>query len=207
VNFLVRAGGYADIFISSTPTDYELVGRSLRDLSTETGQSVGQRACDLLLEAGQLFMSVGIRHVYATEDDLRLVLRLPYCSLGSDGIVITGEDRDCPYPWSASTYGYAPRTLEYYVRQEQLFSLEEAVRRLSALPAAALGLRDRGLLRQGFKADVVVFDPDDVVDRTTPARAARHPVGIRDVFVNGAAAVRNGLLTGARPGRVLRSAS
>jgi N-acyl-D-amino-acid deacylase len=206
VNFLVRAGGYADIFISSTPTDYELLGRSLAQLAAESGQSVAERACDLLLEAGDLFMSVGIRHVYATEADLRSVLRLPYCSLGSDGIVISGEDRACPYPWSASTYGYAPRTLEHYVKGEGLFSLEEGVRRLAALPAAALGLRDRGLLHEGYKADVVVLDPSDVVDRTTPERAARHPQGIRDVLVNGQAAVRNGRITGARAGRVVTSA-
>jgi N-acyl-D-amino-acid deacylase len=205
VNFLVRAGGYPDIFISSTPADHELLGRSLEDLAAESGQSVGERACDILLDAGLLFMSVGIRHVYATEEDLRSVLRLPYCSLGSDGIVIAGEDRACPYPWSASTYGYAPRTIEYYVKRERLFSLEEGIRRLAALPAAALGLRDRGLLREGYKADVVVFDPSEVVDRTTPARAARHPLGIRDVFVNGAAAVRDNRITAARAGRLLTS--
>src|SRR5699024_10572804 len=142
-NFLVRAGGYDDIFIASTPADYDDVGRSLTELAEASGQSVSDVACDLLLEAGSLFMSVAIRHIYATERDLQTILRLPYCSLGSDGIVITGEDRACPYPWSASTYGYVPRTLEHYASGESLFSLEEGIRRLSALPAAALGLSDR----------------------------------------------------------------
>jgi N-acyl-D-amino-acid deacylase len=202
-NFLVRAGGYEHIFIASTPTAYELVGRSLADLAAEAAQSVAERACDLLLDAGDLLMAVGIRHLYATEHALRSVLRLPYCSLGSDGIVIVGEDRDCPYPWSASTYGYVPRTLEYYVREQELLSLQEAVRRLAALPAMALGLDDRGVLREGYKADLVIFDPGRVKDRSTPERAARHPLGIRHVFVNGVAVVKDGEITGARPGRLL----
>jgi N-acyl-D-amino-acid deacylase len=204
-NFLVRAGGYDDIFIASTPADYDDVGRSLTELAEASGQSVSDRACDLLLEAGSLFMSVAIRHIYATEHDLQTVLRLPYCSLGSDGIVITGEDRACPYPWSASTYGYVPRTLEHYARGEGLFSLEEGIRRLSALPAAALGLTDRGTLREGHRGDVVVFDPTALTDRTEPGKAARHPHGISDVLVNGVAVVREGRLTTARPGVVLTS--
>jgi N-acyl-D-aspartate/D-glutamate deacylase len=202
-NFLVRAGGYADIFIASTPTEYELIGRSLEELAADTQQPVGERACDLLLDAGDLLMSVVIRHVYATEDALSSVLSLPYCSLGSDGIVITGEDRDCPYPWSASTYGYAPRTLAHYAGEQGLFNLEEAIRRLTALPAAALKLDDRGLLREGYKADLVILEPSKIVDRTTPPRAARHPQGIRDVFVNGVPTVRDGEITGSRAGQLL----
>lgn len=202
-NFLIRGDGYENVYISSTPTSYEAVGRSLPDLAAENKKTVAEWACDALLEAGDLFMSVGIRHVYATENDLRAVLKMPCCSLGSDGIVIAGEDRDCPYPWNASTYGYAPRTLEYYVREEGVISLEESIRRLSALPAEALGLSDRGLLREGAWADVVVFEPENVHDRTTPTCAARYPSGVRDVLVNGTPVVFEGRTTGATPGRVL----
>jgi len=199
-NFLVRAGGYEQIFISSSPVRPELTGRSLAELAREAGASPGSWACDALLEAGSLLMSVGIRHVYATEPDLDRVLALPYCGLGSDGVVTDGEGAECLFPWNASTYGYAARTLEHYVRERGLLTLEEAVRRLAALPAEAMGLRDRGLLREGYAADVVVFDPARIHDRTTPEDVARHPEGVAHVLVNGVPVVEHGRPTGARPG-------
>lgn len=202
-NFLVRAGGYEQIFVSSSPIRPELTGRSLARLAREAGTSVGAWACDALLEAGSLLMSVGIRHVYATEDDLDRVLALPYCGLGSDGVVTDGEGEECRFPWNASSYGYAARTLERYVRERGLLTLEEAVRRLAALPAEAMGLRDRGVLREGAAADVVVLDLARVHDRTTPADVARHPEGIVHVLVNGVAVVEGGRPTHARPGLVL----
>ena len=130
-------------------------------------------------------MSVGIRHIYADEPDLRYVLTLPYCSLGSDGVVVAGEGDRCRYPWNASTYGYAARTIEHYVCELGLFSLEEAVHRLAGLPAEAIGLRDRGLLIEGALADVVIFEARTIRDRSGPDDMARYPEGVRDVLVNG----------------------
>jgi N-acyl-D-amino-acid deacylase len=202
-NFLVRAGGYERIFLSSSPIRPELSGRSLADLAQAAGTTVGAWACDALLEAGSLLMSVGIRHVYATEEDLDRVLALPYCGLGSDGVVTDGEGPACPFPWNASSYGYSARTFERYVRERRLFTLEEAVRRLAALPAEAMGLRDRGLLREGYAADIVVFDPARIHDRTTPEDVARHPEGVVHVLVNGVPVVEGGRPTGARPGSVV----
>ena len=89
-------------------------------------------------------MTVMIRHVYATEDDLRRVIDLPYCSFGSDGVVSSGEDGACGCRWSASTYGYVPRVLEWYVRELGVLTLEDAVRRLAALPAEAMGSTTAG---------------------------------------------------------------
>lgn len=202
-NFLVRAGGYDQIFIAASPAKPEVQGRSLADLATEGCTSVANVCCDLLIGAGSQFMAVAIRHVYAREEEVQRVLSLDYSSLGSDGVVTSGEDADCPYPWNASTYGYAARTLEHYVRDLGLLTLEGAVRKLAALPAEAAGLFDRGYLRPGAAADVVVFDADRVNDRTTPDRPARHPTGIRDVFVNGVRVLADGAATSARPGRVL----
>jgi N-acyl-D-amino-acid deacylase len=127
------------------------------------------------------------------------------CSLGSDGVVTVGEGSDCPYLWNASSYGYAARTLGHYVRDVGLFELEDAVRRLTALPAEAMGLRDRGRLAPGLAADIVVFDPDRVADRTTADDMARHPVGIEHVLVRGVAVVAGGEGTGACPGRAVRA--
>ena len=202
-NFLVRAGGYEQIFISGCPTRPELEGGALPELAARAGRGVAELCCDVLLEAGDQLMTVMIRHVYATESDLRRVIDLPYCSFGSDGVVSTGEDGACGCRWSASTYGYVPRVLEWYVRELGVLGLEDAVRRLAALPAEAMGLDDRGVLRPGARADVVAFDLDAVHDRSSPQRQARHPDGIRHVLVNGVAVVAEGLQTGRRPGRVV----
>jgi N-acyl-D-amino-acid deacylase len=202
-NFLVRAGGYDQIFIASSPAKPEARGKSLDDLARDAGGSVADACCDLLIGTGSQFMAVAIRHVYAREEDVQRVLSLDFASLGSDGVVTSGEDADCAYPWSASTYGYAARTLEHYVREVGLLTLEDAVRKLAALPADAAGLADHGYLRPGAAADVVVLDADRVTDRTTPELCARHPTGIRDVFVNGVRVLADGAATTARPGRVL----
>jgi N-acyl-D-amino-acid deacylase len=202
-NFLVRAGGYEQIYIAGCPTRPELEGGSLPALAEREGKTVAELCCDVLAEAGGQLMTVMIRHVYATEADLRRVVELPYCSFGSDGVVSSGEDGDCGCRWSASTYGYVPRVLEWYVRELGVLSLEDAVRRLAALPGEAMGLRDRGVLRPGARADVVVFGADTVHDRSSPERLARHPDGIDHVLVNGVAVVDAGRQTGERPGRVV----
>jgi N-acyl-D-amino-acid deacylase len=202
-NFLVRAGGYERIFVSANPCRPEQTGHSVAALAEEAGKTIADWACDTLVEAGPLLMSVAIRHVYAVEDDLRRVIALPCCSFGSDGVVTAGEGPGCPFTWNASSYGYAARVLEHYVRDESLLTLEDAVRKLAALPADALGLPDRGRVVAGAAADVVVLDLDGLADRTTPVDMARHPSGIRTVLVNGVELVRDGAPTGARPGRVL----
>jgi N-acyl-D-amino-acid deacylase len=202
-NFLVRAGGYEQIFISGCPTRPSLEGGSLPALADAAGVPPADFCCDVLLEADAQLMTVMIRHVYATEADLRRVIELPYCSFGSDGVVSSGEDGDCGCRWSASTYGYVPRVLEWYVRTLGVLSLEDAVRRLAALPAEAMGLDDRGVLRDGACADVVVFDPEAIHDRSSPETQARHPTGIEHVLVNGVPVVDDGRQTGRRPGRVV----
>jgi N-acyl-D-aspartate/D-glutamate deacylase len=202
-NFLVRAGGYEQIYIAGCPTRRELEGGSLPALAERAGASVADFCCDVLLDAGSQLMTVMIRHVYATEDDLRRVIDLPYCSFGSDGVVSSGEDDACGCRWSASTYGYAARVLEWYVRRLGVLSVEDAVRRLAALPAEAMGMRDRGVLRPGTAADVVVLDFEALRDRSSPERQARHPEGIAHVLVNGVAVLEHGRQTGERPGRVV----
>jgi N-acyl-D-aspartate/D-glutamate deacylase len=203
-NFLMRIAGPEQIFFTSNPRHPAANGHSLGELSMAAGLSIADFCCETLLEAGPFFMSVGIRHVYATEEDLRAVLALPYCSIESDGVVTSGEDSACGYPWNASSYGYVARVLGYYVRQTGFFSVEDAVHRLSRLPAISMGLLGRGYIAPGAFADVVVLDLKQIADRTSPAHVARYPSGIRDVLVNGTPVVRDGLHTGARPGSVLR---
>jgi N-acyl-D-amino-acid deacylase len=203
-SFLVRAAGYEHIYLSANPLHPQLAGRSLTDLAAAAGTALWEWSTDMLLAAGTRMSSVCIRHVYATEDHLRRVLRLPYCSLGSDGLVVSGEGSDSASPISASAYGYAARTLEHYAGRLGLLSLEGAIRRLTSLAADAAGLGERGRLQPGAAADVVVLDLERLHDRSSPEDPARHPVGIDWVFVSGQPVVSAGASTGVRPGSALR---
>jgi N-acyl-D-aspartate/D-glutamate deacylase len=118
--------------------------------------------------------------------------------VGSDGL-LTGE---MPNPRS---YGTFPYVLGQFVREEELFRLEEAVRKMTAMPAQRLGLKDRGILRDGMKADIVVFDPERVEARATFEDPKQYPEGIDYVLVNGQVVIDNGIHTGDLPGRALKS--
>ena len=183
-SFLARVAGYEEIYLSWVPDRPDLNGFPIAQ-----APSVGSFCCDVLIEAGERLREVGIRHIYADTSRLDEVLRLPYCIVASDGIVTTGEDDACDILWSASTYGYTARLLEHYVRETGSLSLEDAVHRMTQLPAEALGLTNRGSLTVGKQADLVVFDPDSIHDRSTPTEMARHPAGIDLVLVNGSIAV------------------
>ena len=157
---------------------------------------------DLLLEEGGSIPTVYAHH---TEEDMNLALVQPWCSIGSDGSALAVEGplrRGNPHPRSFGTF---PRVLGVYVRERGLLRLEEAIRKMTALNAQRLRLPDRGVLRPGAMADVVVFDPRRVIDRATYTDPFQYPEGIRDVIVNGHPVLRNGRHTGARPGRTLRS--
>ncbi|HUG74711.1 MAG TPA: amidohydrolase family protein [Acidimicrobiia bacterium] len=200
-SFLARVAGYDDIYLSWVPERPDLVGACLGTVA-DPSQGLGAFCCDVLLEAGERLRQVGIRHIYADEAALRDVLAFGFCSVASDGIVTSGEDAAAPLLWSASTYGFTARLFEHYVRGAPLLSLEEAVRRLTSLPASALGLADRGTLAVGARADLVVFDPSRIHDRSSPEEMARHPAGISAVIVNGSIAVDSEGLTGVRAGRL-----
>ncbi len=131
-------------------------------------------------------------------DNIRTIVRHPAQMVGSDGI-LTG---DMPNPRS---YGTFPYVLAQFVREERLLRLEEAVRKMTAIPAQRLGLKDRGILRDGMKADIVMFDPDRVRARATFEEPKQYPEGIDYVLVNGRLVVDSGAHTGVLPGRALRS--
>lgn len=156
---------------------------------------------DFLLEEGGSIPTIYAHH---TEEDMNLALRQPWCSIGSDGSALSTEGplrRGHPHPRNFGTF---PRVLGVYVRERHLLTLEDAVRKMTSLNASKLGLRDRGVLRVGAFADVTVFDPARVVDKSTYAEPFHFGEGIEHVVVNGVAVLDRGRPTGDRPGRAIR---
>lgn len=138
------------------------------------------------------------------EDDVRTALKTPWVSVGSDASSPTAQSRAVNVAVHPRSYGTFPRVLGYYAREQQLFSLEEAVRKMTSQAAARVNLLDRGILRPGMKADIVVFDPATTRDLSTFEDPHHFSEGITDVVVNGVPVLRGGKMTGALPGRSIR---
>jgi N-acyl-D-aspartate/D-glutamate deacylase len=133
---------------------------------------------------------------------MKTVLVQPWVAFGSDSGAVVGEMRNSgAHPRAYATFS---RVLAKYVREEKLLTLEEAVRKMTSLAASRAGLRDRGILRAGMKADIVVFDPQKVQDRSTYEDPHHFSEGVSQVIVNGKAVLRDGKMTGVLGGRVLR---
>lgn len=156
---------------------------------------------DLLIEQGGSVPTVYEHH---TEADMNLALRQTWCSIGSDGSAYATSGplrRGNPHPRNFGTF---PRVLGVYVRERQVISWEDAIRKMTSLNAAKLGLLDRGQLRTGAFADVTIFSPDRVIDKSTYQDPFHYSEGIEYVLVNGQLVLAQGEPTGAKPGRALR---
>jgi N-acyl-D-aspartate/D-glutamate deacylase len=193
-------GGWAGTALSraSTNGNQKYVGMRLVDIAKARGDAdPADTALALMAEEGGQIS--GIFH-NQSEEDLRTAMRRPWISVGSDGSAMNLDAPGNPHPRS---YGSNARVLGRYVRDLKLLTLEDAVRKMSSLPAQILRLGDRGLLRAGFAADVVVFDPARVRDTATFEKSKSYAEGVPYVLVNGQVVIDKGLHTGARPGRAL----
>ncbi len=185
----VGNGGWDRISVACAPRNPEVEGRTIAELD---GDPVDAAAELLLSEDGEVTI---ISHSMR-EDDVRRVLASPFSMIGSDGVPKPGH----PHPRLAGTF---PRVLGRYVREQGLVSLEAAVHKMTGMAAARFGLRERGVLRDGAHADLVVFDPATVADGATYARPLLPPSGLRLGMVAGEVAVRDNAVTAARPGRIV----
>ena len=177
-----------------------LTGKTLAAVAKERGESVTDTIMNLVLEDRS---RVGTVYFMMSEDNVRKEIALPWVSFGSDAASMAPE---LPFTRSSAhprAYGNFARLLGRYVRDEKLIPLEEAVYRLSGLPATNLALAGRGILREGMFADVVVFDPAQIADRATFDQPHQYAVGMTHVFVNGVQVLKDGEHTGAKPGRAL----
>jgi len=177
-----------------------LTGKTLAEVADMRGTDPYDTILDLMLEDGT---RVGAVYFLMSEENVRKQIALPWVSFGSDGSSMAPEGVFLKSSTHPRAYGNFVRLLGKYVRDEQVISLEEAIHRLTGLPAANLQLADRGRLIPGAFADVVVFDPETIADRATYELPHQLAVGVRHVFVNGGHVVRDGAHTGALPGRAL----
>ncbi|MBL8115238.1 MAG: amidohydrolase family protein [Acidobacteria bacterium] len=197
---LLRAAGSPERVLLvgfKTPALKPLTGKTLAEVATLRGKSPEETAIDLVIEDGSRIETV---YFLMSEENVKRQVALPWMSFGSDADAQAPEGPfllSRPHP---RAYGNFARVLGKYVREEKALTLAEAIRKLSALPALNLRIRDRGLLREGFFADIVVFDPAKIADHATFDAPQQLATGVTDVFVNGKAVVKAGAVTAARPG-------
>jgi N-acyl-D-amino-acid deacylase len=196
--------GWSGIRISWAASHPDWAGRSLSELGKEQGMDPADLAFDVLIDDR---LDVSIVLDCMQPDDVDAIMAVPWVAVCTDaegrrpGHPILDAGR--PHP---RTYGSTARVLGEYVRERQVLSLETAIAKLTSVPAERLGLADRGTVREGAAADLVVLDPVTVADRATYLEPARYPAGIEHVIVNGRPAILDGEETGERPGRLLRRA-
>ncbi len=202
-NLYLASGGAEGVLVLScrNPDLRDCQGQTLAVIAAETGADPVDTMIDLILRDRGY---IGAAYFIISEDNLRRQIQLPWVSVGSDAASQAAEGEFLSSSTHPRSYGTFARFLGTYVRDERLIPLEEAVRRLTSLPAANLGLERRGRLAEGHFADVVVFDPDTVAATATYENPHSYAVGVRDLIVNGTITLRDGDFAGNLAGRALR---
>ena len=192
---LRRRGGADAILIAHYRPDRSLEGRSLREIAEARGKPAVRTALELIAQQSPSIVSFNM-----SEDDIAELMRQPYTMTSSDGGLVA-MDEGKPHP---RNYGAFARKLSRYVRERDTVSLEHAIRSMTSLPASVFGMKDRGVIREGAAADIVIFDPARVEDRATYTEPHQLAEGMVYVLVNGELVIDEGKFTEAKPGKVLR---
>lgn len=204
---LVNADGWDRIVLLHSDANQDLVGMSFDEIARRRNTHPYEAVFDLLLEED----NDGMSHLMWTSQsfdngDIRLALEQPQCAVISDTLALAPYGCLKHHIGSLSGYGWAARFLAYYVRDQGVLTLQEGIRRLTALPAARLGISNRGVLREGTCADITVFDATDIESHASVATPRKYATGIAHVLVNGGISMRDGERTEVDSGRVLRPA-
>lgn len=176
-------------------------GKRLDEVARIHGKSADETAIDLIVRDKSTIAAI---YFLISEDNIKRMLKLSYVSLGSDAASMSDAKIFDDWGTHPRAYGTFARFLGKYVREEKIVSMEEAIRRLTSLPASNLKIKKRGKLQVGNFADVVIFNADSIYDKATFEQPKRYAVGMRHVFINGVHVLRDGEHTGAKPGRVIR---
>jgi N-acyl-D-amino-acid deacylase len=199
---LVRAGGWENIYIGYVPSEQnkKFEGLNLAELGEKLGKSPFDAITDLMIEEkGSISQLIfGVSGDRRNEEPIKTILKHSLAAYATDAIDI---GRGKPHPASYGTY---PRILGRFVREQRLLTLEDAIRRMTSFPANRLGLKQRGVIAEGYFADLVLFDPNEIADRATYEDPRQFAKGIDQVIINGRVLLENGDLKKIRPGKVLR---
>ena len=202
----MQAGGYArgvewdKVLITSSPVNTGYEGRSIADMASESDKSGYDWLFDALLETR---LDMGMAVFGMSEDNRRNELKYPDMMIGTDGLGMATSGpmaKGVPHPRS---YGAFPRVIARYVRELKVLTLEETIYRMTGLAAAKLRLGDRGTIKPGHAADLVLFDPDTITDTATYEKPHQYAEGISHVMVNGQPVIKEATHTGLRSGRIL----
>ena len=191
---------WSDVYITSLPSEKNawMKGLNMQEIADKRSIDPYEAAIDLIIEeegnVSQLTFGM-------CEEDIEVIMKSPYTMIGSDGSAMSIDTKDVPHPRS---YGTFPRVIGEYSRNRKLFSLETAVNKMTGMPAARLKLGDRGLIKKGMCADLVLFNPNTIIDTPTFNKPNVACEGILQVYVNGVLTAENGKHTGALAGKVLR---
>jgi N-acyl-D-amino-acid deacylase len=202
-NLLLLAGSPDKVLLIAfkNPKLKPLTGKTLGEVARMRGKSPEETAMDLVIEDGS---RVGTVYFLMSEANVKREVALPWMSFGSDEASEAPEGVFLKSSSHPRAYGNFARVLGHYVRDEHAMTLQEAIRRLSSLPATNLSIKQRGWLKPGYYADVVLFDPARLEDHATYEKPKQLASGVDDVFINGVQVLRNGKHTGAKPGRFVR---
>jgi N-acyl-D-aspartate/D-glutamate deacylase len=202
-NLYLGSGGASGILVSGiVNTDLKkLDGQTLAQIASAEGKDPLDALMDLVLADKA---QTGALYFIGNEDDLRYGLKQPWTSIGLDASELSLDGPLFEPHSHPRAFGSMPRFIGHYVRDEHLLTLEQAIRKITSLPAQREHLRDRGLLKEGFFADIAVFDPATIIDKATYENPGQISVGVKYVFVNGQLEYQDDKLTGAQAGQVLR---
>ena len=201
-NLLLAAGGEGTLLVGFKNEALRIyAGKTLAEVAKLRRKSIQDTAMDLVVEDGS---RVQVVYFLMSEENVKRQIALPWVSFGSDASSMSPDGVFIKTSTHPRAYGNFARLLGKYVRDEHVIPMEEAIRKLTSLPAATLRVKDRGRLEKGYFADVVVFDPKAIADRSTYEKPHQYATGVKHVWVNGGHVLKDGEHTGQKPGQVVR---
>lgn len=204
VRVMELRGGPERALISRFDANPSLEGLTVKQVAEKWNETIEETAIKLVEIAVEKQSSLGIINFNQSEKNIVKIIKRPWVMIATDGYALAPYGtlgKGVPHPRSYGTY---PRVLAKYVREEKILTLEEAIRKMTSLPARKIGVLDRGIIRPGFWADLVIFNPKEIKDEATYTNPKQYPKGIHFVIVNGEIVIEEGKHTGQLPGKVLR---
>lgn len=196
----VALAGWDSYLVTIAEKNTHLIGKILSDIAKEQKRDPFDLAADLVIDEPDLYVACGVM----SEDDMKYAMKQDWLMFSSDGDASPIlKETDVPRIGHPRAFGSQARVLRKYVREEKLLTLENAIKKMTSLPASFLQIRDRGLLMKGYKADIVIFDPETVRDNGTDSNARQYSTGTEYVIVNGKISIENGEYDGVLNGKLL----